>query len=135
MATIEFDDVALNRVVMGQLTSFTHGFTRGVASTAVGISPTRSGNMKRKIAADPVHTVGEWRLESGVSVDADYAVYVHEGARPHVIRPRNASVLSFIWHGRRVFFRKVNHPGNAAQPFLRNSAHRVTSADPRIAIV
>jgi len=64
----------------------------------------------------------------------DYAAAVHEGARPHVIRARRASLLRFYWPkvGRVVFFPKVNHPGNRPNPFLSNAAHRVASADPRI---
>ena len=32
--------------------------------------------------------------------------------RPYTIRAKNASALSFIWQGRRVFFRSVRHPGS-----------------------
>ncbi|MER7135405.1 hypothetical protein ABT358_02530 [Streptomyces sp. NPDC000341] len=44
--------------------------------------------------------------------------FVLEGTRPHVIRPRRASVLRFEVGGRVVFARKVNHPGTRANNFL-----------------
>lgn len=42
------------------------------------------------------------------------AATTNTGARPHVIRPRRAKVLSFYWPkvGQRVALRHVNHPGN-----------------------
>jgi hypothetical protein len=60
---------------------------------------------------------------------AGAAVYLEFGTRPHVIRPRRASVLSWTANkrlsgrartasGRRFFARRVNHPGTKAQPFL-----------------
>lgn len=48
-----------------------------------------------------------------------YSFYVHEGTQPHVIQGN--PLLSFIWHGERVFFRSVNHPGYAGNPFLRDA--------------
>jgi hypothetical protein len=50
-----------------------------------------------------------------------YALYVHEGTRAHTIIAKEGSALSFIWHGERVFFTSVNHPGTKAQPFLRDA--------------
>lgn len=40
--------------------------------------------------------------------------------RPHIIKPRNASVLAFQAGGRNVFARFVNHPGSKipARPYL-----------------
>jgi hypothetical protein len=46
---------------------------------------------------------------------APYAVFVHEGTRPHIIRVRSAKVLT---DGVRFFGPQVRHPGTRAQPFL-----------------
>lgn len=46
------------------------------------------------------------------------SIYVINGARPHVIRPRRARALRFQVGGRTVFAARVNHPGNAANNFL-----------------
>lgn len=65
-----------------------------------------------------------------VGTDVEYALYVHEGTKPHIIRPVNARVLAFPAGGRRsggamVFARVVHHPGTRAQPFLRNALEEV----------
>ncbi len=62
--------------------------------------------------------------------DAQRALWHHEGTPPHIIRPRNASVLAFYWDKAAnfarsrvlgagyVFFKLVHHPGTPANPFL-----------------
>lgn len=63
------------------------------------------------------------RLHWEAKVDVEYASWVHDGTRPHTIVPVNASVLAFFWErvGRFVFFMKVNHPGNAPNPWFRRT--------------
>ena len=134
MADLEINETALQAAVMPRLEIFTTAFVRRVESTAKQIAPERSGELKRLIRADPVRRVGPWQLESGVSSLARHSAPVHEGARPHLIRAKNARALRFYWPkvGGIVFFKKVNHPGNRPNPFLRNAVHRVMSEDPRI---
>jgi hypothetical protein len=134
MAELEVNETELNAVVMRRLETFTTAFVSRVATTARQIAPERSGELKRLIRPDAVRRVGPWSLASGVSSLARYSAPVHEGARPHVIRPRNARALRFMIGDRVVFARRVNHPGNAPNPFLRNAVHRVVSEDPRISI-
>lgn len=136
MADIEINETRLRDQVMGDLETFTRGFVNAAAAQAQKDAPERTGNLKRLIKPDAVRRVGPWTLASGVSSLARYSAPVHEGARPHVIRARNAAALSFFWPkvGRQVFFKSVNHPGNAGQPFLRNAVHAVAAADPRITV-
>ncbi len=47
-----------------------------------------------------------------------YAGAIDQGAKPHVIRPRRAGSLRFMWRGKLTFARKVNHPGNKPYRFL-----------------
>jgi hypothetical protein len=117
---------------MERLEVFATGFVSTVSTVAKGLAPVRTGRLKASIHPDSVRRSGPWSISTGVSADAPYAAPVHEGARPHVIRPRNARALRFEINGRVVFARRVNHPGQRAQPFLTNAAHRVVSADPRI---
>lgn len=57
-----------------------------------------------------------------VGTDVEYALYVHEGTKAHVIEPRNKSVLRFqVADGRVVFAQRVNHPGTRGNPFLRDA--------------
>lgn len=136
MAEVHIDRAALQGAVMPVLETFLSGFVRDGAAQAKVLAPSRTGHLRSTIVADSVQRVGPWSLASGVSVNARYAAPVHEGARPHVIRARNASVLSFFWPkvGRRVFFPRVNHPGNAANPFLSTAMTRVASADSRVTL-
>lgn len=136
MASLSIDEQALNAQVMARLDVFARGFVSTVATEARRLAPRRTGELERGIQPDPVRRTGPWVLETGVSGLARHSAPVHEGARPHVIRAKNAAALSFYWPkvGRRVFFARVNHPGNKPNPFLRNAAHRVASADPRITI-
>lgn len=51
---------------------------------------------------------------------APYAGYVEFGTQPHTIRPKSpGGVLVFKMNGRTVFAKRVNHPGTAAQPYVR----------------
>ena len=70
------------------------------------------GRMGRKINAV---VVGKHvRIESSHPA----TMYVHNGTRPHVIRPRYRKVLKFSVKGRTVFARVVMHPGTKPNPFL-----------------
>jgi hypothetical protein len=66
-----------------------------------------------------------------VEATAPYAAYVELGTRPHVIKPRRKSVLSWTEGkrlsgrartgaaaGQRFFAKRVNHPGTKPQPYL-----------------
>lgn len=55
-------------------------------------------------------------LKASIGTPVAYAESVHEGARAHVIRPRNARAL--FWPGASHPVMSVNHPGNAPNPFL-----------------
>jgi len=116
---------------MGRVEVFARGFVSDVSAAAKTLVPVRTGALKASIHPDAVRRSGPWSVSTGVSADAPYAAPVHEGAQPHVIRPRNARALRFeVEGGRVVFARRVNHPGQRAQPFLRDAAQRVVSTSP-----
>jgi HK97 gp10 family phage protein len=76
--------------------------------------PVRSGELRRslqiKVETDKV-TIGP---------NTPYAGYVEFGTQPHEIRPKSAGgVLVFTIGGRKVFTKKVHHPGTKAQPYVR----------------
>lgn len=54
----------------------------------------------------------------GVPGLTDYLGYLHDGARPHIIRPRRRKALRFISGGQVVFATRVRHPGAAGTRFL-----------------
>jgi HK97 gp10 family phage protein len=98
--------------------ALTDSVTR-VAAQAVRNAPvnkqTGGGNLRQSIRS----TVSG--LRGQVYTDSSYAVYVHEGTRPHLIRPRGPWVLQNKRTGE-IFGRLVRHPGTRAQPFLRTAA-------------
>lgn len=70
------------------------------------------GRMGRKINA--VVVKGHVRLESSHPA----TMYVINGTRPHIIRPRYRKALKFKIGGRTVFAKVVHHPGTKKNDFL-----------------
>jgi hypothetical protein len=53
-----------------------------------------------------------------------YAVFVHEGTKPHIIAPKDGGTLAFLWPAMgpgMFFFKSVNHPGTKANKFLSDN--------------
>lgn len=73
------------------------------------------GNLRQSIRASMTGA-----LSGVVEVGVQYATYVHDGTRPHIIEVRNKKVLANSRTGQ-VFGRKVNHPGTRANPFLQRA--------------
>lgn len=106
--------------------------TRKIATQAKQDVPVRTGHLGRSIREDPQRFVGPFHVTGGVTAHARYAAAVHQGSRPHLIRPRRAKALHFFVGGREVFTKLVRHPGVRARPFLLGAAVRVVAADPRV---
>lgn len=70
-----------------------------------------------------------WTLRPTVEIsfNTDYAEFVNDGTRPHVIRPRQAQVLRFTVGGRVVFARVVHHPGTRPNPFLDRAVREIAA--------
>lgn len=77
-----------------------------------GIVPWKTGTLVRTFSFNAVAS----QLMGKVFPTRDYALYVHEGTRPHVIMPKNKKAL--WWMGARHPMRSVRHPGTAGNPFL-----------------
>lgn len=63
---------------------------------------------------NPTKIVGHVGVSWTGKTEANMVPQILEtGAKPHVIRARNAKALSFFWDvvGGQVFFKQVNHPG------------------------
>lgn len=90
-----------------------------VAVLARRTAPRETGRLAGSIK---VHRLGNgW----AVIADTEYALFVHEGTRPHLIVARNAKVLRFDMNGNAVFAAKVKHPGTKAQPWLVRALEQV----------
>lgn len=123
--TFRIDIGALGAAVGPILARKAASVTRRITAQAKQNAPVLTGNLARTIEPDPVRFSGPFRVETGVTAHANYAAAVHEGTRPHVIRPRTARALKFQMGGRTVFASSVNHPGTRPRPFLRNAAETV----------
>jgi hypothetical protein len=53
---------------------------------------------------------------------------VHDGTRPHIIRPKRAQALRFRIGGRVVFAKVVHHPGTRPRPFLDKALREVSAS-------
>ncbi len=71
---------------------------------------------RRTLTLRSVFTVGS---------DVEYAQMVHDGTRPHIIRPKRAQALRFRIGGRIVYAKVVHHPGTKARPFLDRAMREI----------
>ena len=70
------------------------------------------GNLRQSIKSS-MTGVASGKIEA----TANYAYYVHEGTRPHIIRARIKKGLANVRTGQ-YFGKIVHHPGTKANPFL-----------------
>lgn len=96
---------------------------REVEARAKQLAPVDTGRLRSSISARPRVTFRGPTVR--VAADVNYATFVENGTKPHVIRPRRAKVLKFKVGGRTVYARIVHHPGTKAQPFLSRAVREV----------
>src|SRR5882724_10945514 len=78
--------------------------------TRRGVIPWRTGFLLHSFQFRSEHLLARW------FPTAKYALFVHDGTRPHLIKASPGKVLA---DGRGGFFGKiVNHPGTRANPFM-----------------
>ncbi len=73
--------------------------------------PYRTGNLKFNATQGAMYDAQTFRIHFDSSV-APYVQYLEEGTDPHVILPKKGKFLVFTVNGKKVFARKVNHPGS-----------------------
>lgn len=83
---------------------------------ARGSAGVKTGELRARLHTE--RSVTSKGLEGRVGSPVKYAAAHHDGARPHVIRPRHGKYLRFVVAGRIVFASRVNHPGNRPNPYL-----------------
>lgn len=128
-ARVELNERELNDQTRTFLRRRMASLLRRTATQARADVPVRTGNLGRTIGEGPIVFTGPRTVHGSVDATADYALYVHEGTRAHVIRPVKAQALRFQIGGRTVFAKLVRHPGTKARPFLRNAAERIASRE------
>lgn len=117
MARIRVDQAQLRRVIRQASMRELENTGRRVVNRAKILCPVDTGRLRASIKGKASRT---WTLrpQFTVSSNVDYAQMVHDGTRPHIIRPRTKQVLKFNVGGQVVFAKVVHHPGTRARPFL-----------------
>lgn len=95
---------------------------RGKVST-----PVDSGNL-RSSQQFKISQTGN-RVTGEVFTKVKYALAVHEGRRPVVIRPKNKQALAFVWHGQPMVRRWVSQPARRGRPWLRDALREVATQE------
>lgn len=81
------------------------------------------GNLRNSIHKRIVPSGGKSGPSVIVGSNHPIALIYHEGAKPHVIVPRQAKVLVFWIGAKRVITRRVNHPGTQPNRYLTDNLH------------
>ena len=92
---------------------------------AKGLAGVRTGRLKRSIKMTRDRRVlGQYAVLVGS--DVRHALVHHQGARPHIITPKQPGGV-LVFRGKRgtVFARRVNHPGHGANQYLVNALRTV----------
>lgn len=126
-ASVELNEPELDRQVLAFERRKMAAWQRRTVTQARQDVPVRTGNLGRTIGEGRIGVAGPRTVTGSAHATAHYAAPVHEGARPHIIRPRTAKALRFEIGGRVVFAAMVRHPGMRGRPFLRNAGVRVAA--------
>lgn len=70
--------------------------------------------------------------EREIGSDAEHAIWVEFGTKPHGIEPDTAGALNFTVDGTEVVTQYVEHPGTDPQPYMRPGAEAAIRQTPAI---
>lgn len=79
------------------------------------------GNLRSSIRKRIIPAAGGGSPSVVVGSDDPIAMIYHQGAKPHVIKPRRARVLVFWTGSGRVITNRVNHPGTPPNRYLTDN--------------
>lgn len=94
------------------------GIARRLAPRSDGPGPHLADNIDSKLVPS-----GRKGYDVQVTANVPHAMFVVRGTQAH--RIEGNPILSFEWHGDRVFFRHVNHPGTRANNFMLQALRQV----------
>lgn len=127
MARVRIDRAELRRAIRGASMSELRIVGPQVVNRAKVLAPVDTGRLRAAIGPAQYNRTWTLRPRVTIPVNVEYAGMVHDGTRPHTIRPRNAQVLRFMVGGRVVYARVVHHPGTRPRPFLDRAVREVTA--------
>lgn len=91
-----------------------------VHGQAIKEAPYDTGRLRSSISS--MMDVKAKGLRAIIQPNVKYAIFVHEGTKPHVIKPRNKKAL--YWKGAEHPVKKVNHPGSRPNPFMERALNK-----------
>jgi hypothetical protein len=91
------------------------------------MTPVDTGNLRASHQFKIKQT--ETKVTAEVFTKVKYALAVHEGRRPVVIRPKNKQALRFVWHGQPTFRKWVFQPARAGRPWMRDALREVAASE------
>ncbi|MDO5730783.1 hypothetical protein [Corynebacterium sphenisci] len=121
---LHLDQAALRRMLTGpsgEAVRLVRRAQRATMNQGRLRAPVDTGFLRSTHQATGIHVTG-LRVTAEVEATADYAAGVHEGTRPHIIRPRRARALAWQGPSGLVVARSVRHPGSRPRPWLLNAA-------------
>ena len=118
-------EASLNATPLVLREELSKAMTEALALTwreVVELTPNKTGTLRRSILPSEVK-LSEFGVEGLVGTSLSYAIPVELGTKPHKIVARDGGALSFNWHGHKVAFKSVHHPGTkGAHMFERGLA-------------
>lgn len=124
MARVRLDRGQLSRVIQGEARRVLRQRAPQVLSRAKILAPVDTGRLRSSGRIQYSSFFG-FRPKATIIFAVDYAEFVNNGTRPHIIRPKNAKVLRFTVGGQVVYAKVVHHPGTKAKPFLDRAVREV----------
>jgi Bacteriophage HK97-gp10, putative tail-component len=128
VARVRLDRGDLRRAIRGASRSELREAGRQTVNRAKVLAPVDTGRLRASIRGE-LQGFFTLRPKFVIGTNVDYAEMVHDGTRPHIIRPRRARALRFVVNGRVVYAKVVHHPGTRPRPFLDRALREV--AGPR----
>lgn len=139
MGRIRIDRADLRRAIRGASLGELRTAGQQVINRAKILAPVDTGRLRAAIKGKPKRS---WTLRPRfeITCNVDYAAMVHDGTRPHMIRPRagrsgrpkrgggtKPTYLRFEIGGRVVYAREVRHPGTDPRPFLDRALREIAA--------
>jgi hypothetical protein len=97
----------------------------GIVERNLARRTSKVADIARSLAPGSMPDYIDWHIEEGprglqgvITCDHPATLFVLEGTRPHIIRPRRAKVLRFEVDGQVVYSTIVRHPGTRPNNFL-----------------
>lgn len=106
----------MNEIDKKHIEAFLFRVGSEIVVDAKDLAPYATGNLERDIQVFD-DNISNLEIEIGNSKLTPYAIFVHDGTKPHEIRPKNKKALKTPFGPRK----KVNHPGTKANPYLQNA--------------